>query len=429
MEAPIIREYKPAFPEASSYLGGDMKQEPKEYGSTAAELPTPANSSPKPSKFKRPNPHRKYSSKWWGHAWDKAVEVGRWPRVTYVAVGLVVVCAWIVVMLVFANEEVKFQRRNSAPVALRGYSLDEIAGLFTYKGTLRKFDPVERSLRISWSVLIIDEDDQGHQTLTDLGSTNETTVALNIYRDVKAVPEDRPINTTLLELIGMTQEQVYRIDNTTQPPIAVVGMHPWDSVDTDIDFTQASPDNAWRQPLFAYPFDRWAGSIVLASTVRRTSEAANLSNSFVFPVMDAMLADSTLNWRISASVNNTCILDTIDAGCELHIDFVGKRPGLVVFSALIAIIVNWTSTIGIFLLTCESVVMRRTYILSEIDILGVCLTALFALPSVRAILPGAPDFGAIIDLIGIIPNIIIISLCTTTIAIARLRMKRPDKEE
>jgi hypothetical protein len=32
----------------------------------------------------------------------------------------------------------------------------------------------------------------------------------------------------------------------------------------------------------------------------------------------------------------------------------------------------------------------------ETDILGVCLTALFALPSVRAILPGAPDFGAII---------------------------------
>ena len=39
--------------------------------------------------------------------------------------------------------------------------------------------------------------------------------------------------------------------------------------------------------------------------------------------------------------------------------------------------------------------MRRTYILNETDILGVCISALFALPSVRAILPGAPDFGAI----------------------------------
>jgi hypothetical protein len=95
-----------------------------------------------------------------------------------------------------------------------------------------------------------------------------------------------------------------------------------------------------------------------------------------------------------------------------HIDFSGRRPGLVIFAAMVALVVNWTTTIGIFLITCESVVMQRTYILrvcrclmtyvllltfsQETDILGVCLTALFALPSVRAILPGAPDFGAII---------------------------------
>jgi hypothetical protein len=98
---------------------------------------------------------------------------------------------------------------------------------------------------------------------------------------------------------------------------------------------------------------------------------------------------------------------------------------------MVALIVNWTTTTGIFLITCEAVVMRRTYILKETDILGVCLTALFALPSVRSILPGAPDFGAVIDLIGIIPNIIIISLCTTAIAVSKLRMhrSRADKED
>ncbi|CAG7855033.1 SubName: Full=Uncharacterized protein {ECO:0000313/EMBL:CCA74385.1} [Serendipita indica DSM 11827] len=72
--------------------------------------------------------------------------------------------------------------------------------------------------------------------------------------------------------------------------------------------------------------------------------------------------------------------------------------------------------------------MRRTYILSDTDILGVCVSALFALPSVRAILPGAPDFGAIIDLIGIIPNIIVVSLCTTAIALSKLTMRRPKNE-
>jgi hypothetical protein len=68
-----------------------------------------------------------------------------------------------------------------------------------------------------------------------------------------------------------------------------------------------------------------------------------------------------VNWRIALNANSTCAED--GSGCEVHVDFTGKRPGLVIFSAIVAVIVNWTSTIGIFLLTCESVVMRRTWIL------------------------------------------------------------------
>ena len=46
----------------------------------------------------RPNPHRKYSQQWFTHAWDQAVEVGRWPRLTYLAVGIVLVIVWIGIM-------------------------------------------------------------------------------------------------------------------------------------------------------------------------------------------------------------------------------------------------------------------------------------------------------------------------------------------
>jgi hypothetical protein len=221
--------------------------------------------------------------------------------------------------------------------------------------------------------VLIDEDDQGQQTLRDLGTNENNTVAFNLYRDVKVVLEDRPLPAGV---VNDPQDPFMRIDNTTQPPIAVLGTHPWDSVDTSIDFTQAQPDEVWKQPLFAYPFDMWSGSIVLAMTVRDEAISANLSNGFVFQIADAMLADSTrecsihlfdtcglrvlVNWRITVNVNNTCSLD--GSGCELHLNFTGKRPGLVVFSALIAVIVNWCSTIGIFLLTCESVVMRRSYI-------------------------------------------------------------------
>jgi len=46
-----------------------------------------------------------------------------------------------------------------------------------------------------------------------------------------------------------------------------------------------------------------------------------------------------------------------------HIDFEGRRPGLVIFATMVALVVNWTTTLGIFLITCEAVVMRRAYIL------------------------------------------------------------------
>jgi hypothetical protein len=99
VETSAVRDFKPAFPNHMSYLGGSTKEEPNTYGSTAAELPTPANSnSPKPSKFRRPNPHRRYSTKWWGHAWDRAVEMGRWPRIIYFTIGVIIVVIWTVVM-------------------------------------------------------------------------------------------------------------------------------------------------------------------------------------------------------------------------------------------------------------------------------------------------------------------------------------------
>ncbi|KAG8805197.1 hypothetical protein FRC18_006805, partial [Serendipita sp. 400] len=346
------------------------------------------------------NPHRPF--------------IKAWPRIIYVVVGLVLIIIWIGVMLIFAREEVKAQQRN-----LRGdpqSRLYRTANQLVMKGTLKNFDPVARSLTVSWSLTYVDAD---NKTLRSLGDTEDTSFAVNIYRDVKVVFERRPLtpeaNQTIQEL-GIFPPML-RIDNATLAPIGVLGLHTWDSLDTSIDFTQAVEDNPWKQPLFGYPFDVWAGSIVFAASDREYADAANLTNTYAFPPDGAVLADSTLNWRIRVQRSNvTCGYGDEFEGCELHLYFTGKRPLLVKFAAILAVIVNWTSTIGIFLLTCEAVIMHRFHILSETDILAVCLTALFALPSVRAILPGAPDFGAILDLIGVIPNIILISVCTTMMA-------------
>jgi hypothetical protein len=50
-------------------------------------------------------------------------------------------------------------------------------------------------LGISWSLVLTDEGSQGQQTLSDLGTKENNTVAFNIYRDVRAVPEERTIRS------------------------------------------------------------------------------------------------------------------------------------------------------------------------------------------------------------------------------------------
>ena len=43
--------------------------------------------------------------------------------------------------------------------------------------------------------------------------------------------------------------------------------------------------------------------------------------------------------------------------------------------------------------------MRRAKVIEGAQLLGVCFTALFALPSVRSILPGAPEFGCLSEFV------------------------------
>ena len=120
------------------------------------------------------------------------------------------------------------------------------------QGSLTQFDPDARVLSklilfvvmptsklfhsaISWALVTLDSD---NKTLVPLGATNDTAFPFNIYRDVKAVLEDRqsPFSNNTIPLSG-----TYRIDNVTVVPIAVLGQHDWDNVDTDIDFAQAVP--------------------------------------------------------------------------------------------------------------------------------------------------------------------------------------------
>jgi hypothetical protein len=93
--SPVVLEAPKAYRYDTSSSDGN-----KASGFTS-DMPTPynLNGNEKKRKFSgKPNPHRKYSKSWWGHAYDAAVEVGKWPRVTYVLFGCILIGAWVAVM-------------------------------------------------------------------------------------------------------------------------------------------------------------------------------------------------------------------------------------------------------------------------------------------------------------------------------------------
>ncbi|KAG8775551.1 hypothetical protein FRC15_000457, partial [Serendipita sp. 397] len=154
------------------------------------------------------------------------------------------------------------------------------------------------------------------------------------------------------------------------------------------------------------------------------------------------LADSTLNWRFDYEYKDACgpaevtinwdtdDVNTLPHDCHMTVNFIGRRPPLLIFCAIAAVAVNWTCAIFIFILTCEAIIMRRSYMLQGTDILSMCFTALFALPTIRSLLPGAPAYGAIIDLVGILPCTLIVALCAVCVSVAKLNKRyRNQKSE
>ncbi|PVG03742.1 hypothetical protein CPB86DRAFT_694370 [Serendipita vermifera] len=375
-----------------------------------------------PSKFVRHPPARKLSLEWMGMQWDSAVKVGRWPRIIYATIGLLLLSVWVGITRVFlyqvffAKEEVKYQKDNIRPgVAATNFAGNDQFGMLVLEGSLKSFDIPRRTLTIQWSAKM-----SFNGTNQELGG--EYAYEIGIYKDYKLVQDTRvnrsdPVNDGYL----------YSVDNVTAPAIAVVGLHPWDNFNTDIDLGQAKAQSPWRQPLFGFPFDRWSGNLILVANFRDLARQYNLTNSFGLPIYSVWIVDSLINWRIRETHEDTCLkgealspyYDDV-AECQMTINFIAKRPGMVITATIIAVVVNWLSTIFIFVMTCEGVIMRRIRVIEEAQLLAVCFTALFALPSVRAILPGAPEFGAL-NLVGIVPNVIIISLCTTLVAIQTLR--------
>ncbi len=56
-----------------------------------------------------------------------------------------------------------------------------------------------------------------NKTFNPLADKNDTVFPLNVYRDVNATKEDRPL--------PLEYQDIWRVDNITLPPIGVLGAY------------------------------------------------------------------------------------------------------------------------------------------------------------------------------------------------------------
>ncbi|KAG8811527.1 hypothetical protein FRC17_002412 [Serendipita sp. 399] len=423
---------------------------------------------------------RKWSIRWWKTTWSGARKTKTWPRVVYCALGILFFGVWISVMMGLVDSEVKHEQANAK--AWRrddskgpqhggdqiGFTNGSVCGVILLQfpelislkvllqGSLVNFNIEKRALTITWSGLYLYDPYKDPVVLGDKFDEHSFWYpkGVEIFRDIGSQLTDAwyidPVSSENITI------PTYQTDNETAKPIGVVGAHVWDSFDTDIVFTQRYQENAWVQPLLGYPLDEWEGiitvyfytphalscsapgKIVFVANDREISDFLHPNNSAVIGLPGVVLVDSTLNWRFTLKTENKCELNqtthwsdelSMPDSCHLEVTLIGQRPPLLIFCAIAAVVVNWTCAVFIFILTCEAIVMRRSYMLQGTDILSMCFTALFALPTIRALLPGAPSYGAIIDLVGILPCTLIVALCAVCVSVAKLNMRDKSRKE
>ncbi|CAG7850933.1 SubName: Full=Uncharacterized protein {ECO:0000313/EMBL:CCA74039.1} [Serendipita indica DSM 11827] len=375
------------------------------------------------SGYARPPGLKRFTVAWFKWHWNRQVCGRRMPRLLYILTGLLLMIGWLTITLSFTNTLKYNEAKNSGAYAINSNVPpapgNESKTFIFMSGQLNRFDSSTRTLNIDWTMFGATgplEDKNLRATEISIDRWGRRPYAL--FRDTVARP-DRDTN--------ITSYQPFRVINPNMKPTGFLGLTEYDTITTDIGLGQKST-SAWKMPEFGYPFDVFQGTITWVAANNATITRTGRAGSGVFALRGSILTDSLLNVKVHSNVTASCYIRR-SGGCELIIQLQVERTGLVKFCVLAVFLVNWIVTIAIFLVTGEALLLNRTNILSGTDILAICFSALFALPSVRSLLPGVPGYGCLLDMIGILPNVIIVALCTTFFANSRLRMRVHQQRE
>ncbi|KAG8999562.1 hypothetical protein FRB90_012044, partial [Tulasnella sp. 427] len=161
----------------------------------------------------------------------------------------------------------------------------------------------------------------------------------------------------------------------------------------------------WRANSQAYPFD--------AYTVYTTFLALDPDTGNSRKILGVSLTGTVPNFQVdmhSRAVSNGAYpyewrMITVKI----------SRAQIVMAYAFLIWAINWLMTGVVMWITISAVQGRRRI---PADLFGIPITALFALPTVRSIMPGAPFFGCILDYGGIILNLAVLTICSVALLLS-----------
>ncbi|KAH7100033.1 hypothetical protein BKA62DRAFT_708068 [Auriculariales sp. MPI-PUGE-AT-0066] len=160
-----------------------------------------------------------------------------------------------------------------------------------------------------------------------------------------------------------------------------------------------------------YPFDWYLVRMIFAATgtdfSTRAIIGANIFNS--------------LETQWVYDLNFTYLDGFKDHATKLTMGITIRRSTVTKLSAILIVILNWAVTLGVLHMVITYVVGRRQ-LPDGLDSVALPFAGLFALPSVRSVMPGNPPF----DFIGIIPNLAILASCATVLLVCRIHRETRD---
>ncbi|KAG8952139.1 hypothetical protein FRC04_005139 [Tulasnella sp. 424] len=161
----------------------------------------------------------------------------------------------------------------------------------------------------------------------------------------------------------------------------------------------------WRANSQAYPFDSY--------TVLTTFLALDPATGNSRKILGVSLTGTVPNFQID--MNSRPVSNPAYPYEWRMITVKISRAQIVMAYAFLIWAINWLMTGVVMWITISAVQGRRRI---PADLFGIPITALFALPTVRSIMPGAPFFGCILDYGGIILNLLVLTICSVSLLIS-----------